>query len=453
MRPGDLASMLVLSALLCGAPVGAVAQAEVTLLAMGVVKGGGADGASDLSGLTGKLENGDASNRFDGIGSGLAYAGGDVFLALPDRGPNAKPYNPAVDDTTSWVPRFHTLSMSLSPSAGALPFAVTARLAGTTLLYSSTPLGYGDGAQAHLGSGAPANNRAGAFYFSGRSDNFAPGSSSGATSNGRLDPEGIRVASDGRSVFISDEYGPSLDQFDRKTGRRIASLAMPANLASPNLSSQGDVEIAGNVVGRTANKGMEGLATTPDGKLLLGAMQAALRKDAAVPASKKLVRLVAIEIRTGAIREYGYMLTDGSGVSEVLAINNHEFLVLERDGGGLGEKSPAVTKKLYRVDIAGAADISGLDGAPAGAAAVRKTEVLDIVKVLSAHGVAADQIPSKIEGVAFGPDVTVSGKRLHTLYVMNDNDFRPDLAGGNMVYAFGFADSDIPEYLPQVFGK
>lgn len=453
MRPGDLASILVLGALLCGAPVGAVAHAEITLLAMGVLKGGGADGASDLSGLSGMLENGVAGNRFDGTGSGLAYAGGDVFLALPDRGPNAKPYNAAVDDTTSWVPRFHTLAMSLSPSPGPLPFSVEAKLTSTTLLFSSTPLAYGDGAQAHLGAGAPASNRAGVAYFSGRSDNFAPGSSSVATSNGRLDPEGIRIAGDGRSVFISDEYGPSLYQFDRKTGRRIASLSLPANLASPNLSPLGDVEIAGNEIGRTANKGMEGLAITPDGKLLLGAIQAALRQDAAVPASKKLVRLVAIEIPTGETREYGYMLTEGSGVSEILAINNHEFLVLERDGGGLGDKNPAVTKKLYRVDIAGAADIGGLDGAAASAAAIGKTEVLDIVKLLGAHGVAPAQVPSKIEGVAFGPDIVVSGKRLHTLYVMNDNDFRPDLAGADMIYAFGFADSDIPGYLPQGFAK
>jgi hypothetical protein len=39
--------------------------------------------------------------------------------------------------------------------------------------------------------------------------------------NGRLDPEGIKISNNGLSVFISDEYGPYVYQFDRLTGARI----------------------------------------------------------------------------------------------------------------------------------------------------------------------------------------------------------------------------------------
>ena len=35
---------------------------------------------------------------------------------------------------------------------------------------------------------------------------------------------------------------------------------------------------------------------------------------------------------TGITHEYGYLLTTGTGVSEITAINDHEFLVDERDG-------------------------------------------------------------------------------------------------------------------------
>src|SRR5262249_49459702 len=63
------------------------------------------DFASSTAGL---LENGVAGSRLGGIGSGFAYAGGTTFLALPDRGPNAKSYNSAIDDTASYIARFHT---------------------------------------------------------------------------------------------------------------------------------------------------------------------------------------------------------------------------------------------------------------------------------------------------------------------------------------------------------
>ena len=98
-------------------------------------------------------------------------------------------------------------------------------------------------------------------------------------------------------------------QFDRATGERIKSFQLPANLDVSNLSPVGATEISGNTSGRTANKGMEGLAITPDGKTLVGIMQAALIQDNAVTASKKLLRIVTIDIATGTTHEYGYKLT------------------------------------------------------------------------------------------------------------------------------------------------
>lgn len=78
---------------------------------------GSLPGTTDLSGLTAPLENGLPGNILGGLGSGLAYAGGNTFLAVPDRGPNATPYNSNVDDTVSYINRFHTVTMKLTPSA------------------------------------------------------------------------------------------------------------------------------------------------------------------------------------------------------------------------------------------------------------------------------------------------------------------------------------------------
>jgi hypothetical protein len=96
------------------------------------------------------LENGAPGNLFGGIGSGLGHAGGDKFIAVPDRGPNAVGYNDCVDSTTSYINRFHTLRLRLVPNAGAgLPYVLKPSLDQTTLLSSATPLTYGD--QAHDG--------------------------------------------------------------------------------------------------------------------------------------------------------------------------------------------------------------------------------------------------------------------------------------------------------------
>src|SRR6266699_644170 len=165
----------------------APAVRAIDLIAIGTVSGSYEDFAIETAG---PLENGVPGNRLGGIGSGLAYAGGTTFLALPDRGPNASPYNPLVDDTVSYIPRFHTFNLSLAPSfdpASGLPFTLTPMLIDTTLLSSPTRLVYGSGAGlgfqidgvTPLGSGAPALNDVDhTFYFSGRSDNFDPTSPS-----------------------------------------------------------------------------------------------------------------------------------------------------------------------------------------------------------------------------------------------------------------------------------
>lgn len=432
MKNKKLISLLLIT--LFAAPA---AFASVDLIAIGSLSGS----FSDLSTQTaGPLENGVAGNLLGGLGSGLAYAGNNTFIATPDRGPNATPYNSGVDDTSSYIARFQTISMGLTvnTSGTGLAFNLTPTLTATTLLSSPTALTYGSGTALGLPNGAPTLNTVNnTNYFTGRSDNFNPSLSSTNPNNGRLDPEGVRVSADGKSVFVSDEYGPYVYQFDRATGQRLQSFALPANLAITNLSAQGAVEIATNTVGRVTNKGMEGLAISPDGKTLVGIMQAPLAQD-----SNKNVRIVTIDIASGTTHQYAYKLTTGSGVSEIVALNDHQFLVDERDGKGLGDGTTAVAKQLFKIDITGAQDVSALSG-DLSAKAIPKTLFLDIVAKLNAKGIASTQIPAKIEGLAFGQDVVVGGVVTHTLYVANDNDFVPGVAGDNKFFVFGVTDADL----------
>src|SRR6202012_717714 len=175
-------------------------------------------------------------------------------------------YASSIDSTVTYSNRFHTFNLRLlpvaAPDAGVqdsnttpnpvsglkppfdvagLPFILTPTLRSTTLLWSPTPLTYGKGGAftedngKSIGSGAPeldsVNHR---YYFTGRSDGFAYNPAKPAVypnlsnnpNNARLDPESIKISNNGLSVFISDEYGPYVYQFDRSTGARIRSFRL-----------------------------------------------------------------------------------------------------------------------------------------------------------------------------------------------------------------------------------
>ena len=410
--------------------------------------------ATDFSGQSGTLENGVRGDLFGGVGSGLTWAGGNTFLALPDRGPNATAWNSAVDNTATYIPRFHTMTLALSNVADTvnnLPYTLTPSLVSTTLLYSSQPLAYG-GTVGGV-SATPSLNAPAKFYFSGRSDNFDPSTTSLSALDARLDPEGIRLARNGKTVFISDEYGPYIYQFDRATGVRGRVIALPAMLGINKKFAQGASEynLANNTTGRVTNKGMEGLAISPDGKTLFGFMQSPLLQDGGD--GGRANRILKIDLASGAVTQHVYdnYLADKAKAynsSEVLALNSHELLVLERDGKGLGDDSKAVVKRVYKVDIAGAQDVSALTGeANLLNHAVPKTLFLDIFAKLVAAGVPDTKIPAKLEGMAFGADVVVGGVVKHTLYIGNDNDFIVTTPGGlanpNQWFVFTFTDADL----------
>ena len=455
--PGAFTALLFLSASF----IKAQTPPQPVLIATGDLTRTEAGSFTDLSGLTNTLENGDPANMLGGLGSGIAWAGGHTFLALPDRGPNAINFADvneglALDNTVTYIPRFHTISMEFHPNnkGGGLPFTLVPRIQSTTLLYSTDSLVYGAAKPAlNIPSGVPPQNTGFKHFFTGRSDAFDPVQNSGNPLDARLDSEGIRVSNDGQHVYISDEYGPYVYEFERATGRRTRAFQLPAHLFVSHLNSIGATEISGNTSGRTANKGMEGLAITPDGKTLVGIIQAAIIQDASQgKAAKKVLRIEVMDIESGqTIHEFAYGLTDGSGVSEITALNNHEFLVDERDGSGRGNGDVPVVKEIFKIDLDGAVDVSNMDGTHAAANVVKKTLFLDVVKALVNAGFDPAHIPAKIEGVALGPDIHQGGVRMHTLWVANDNDFLTtvadpnniQIANPNQFFVFGFTDDSL----------
>ena len=165
---------LALLAIALGLVATPQSNAQVQLLAVGSLTASKAGPDADLSGLHNTLESGVPANLLGGLGSGFAYASGNTFLGLPDRGPNADQYDDNIDSTVSYIPRFHTITMDLKPSQGSgLPFILTPTLTRTTLLFSLTPLVYGTG-DGIVGSGVPPQNNFFLHFFTGRSDAFDP---------------------------------------------------------------------------------------------------------------------------------------------------------------------------------------------------------------------------------------------------------------------------------------
>ena len=377
--------------------------AGITMVGQGFVSGA----ASDKSGLSGVICQAGVPAScvlkaiFGGFGSDVAYTGHDnVFMAAPDRGP----FDGLTD--VPYLDRVHFLHITTDVGT---PFPnIHTLLLDTRFLRDD------------------AND-----IFVGAAGSFA----------NRFDPEGIRVSPHG-TFYISDEYGPYILEFNRQ-GQLLRRLALPPKFAITNPSADPTVELLANTAGRQANRGMEGLAISPDGTNLFGIMQNALIQDHGLnPGTTDRLglnnRILKIDLATGETHEYVYVLeaiNRGQGVSEILAINDHEFLVIERDNRSNLQSPPQAPtrKKIYKIDLTGATDVSDIDSLPAGAlpvgvVPVSKTLFIDL---LAPEFNLVPTIAEKIEGLAWGPDLE-DGR--HVLYVFSDNDLNPALA--TQIYSF-----------------
>src|SRR5947208_16565049 len=149
---------------------------------------------------------------------------------------------------------------------------------------------------------------------------------------------------------------------------------------------------------------------------------------------------------------------------DILLSCSSESRVEELDGIGLecasgGSNIDARVKQLLKIDLEVAHDVSNEDGLTAATHAVTKTLFLNLVTALTDNGIAANRIPAKIEGIAFGPDLRVDHHtRLHTLWISNDNDYLvqtndvPPVPNPNQFFVFGFTDGDLPGYVPPTNG-
>jgi hypothetical protein len=278
-----------------------------------------------------------------------------------------------------------------------------------------------------------------------------------------FDPEGLAVDPWTGHFYVADEYGPALYEFDR-TGRLKRIFDVPANLI-PKVGATVDYVATrddGANAGRQDNRGYEGLAISPDGKTLYAVLQDPLINDPTGNNGRnsRNVRIVVYDndrwspTYGSSIKQLVYRLeaqaavaarieailpgnSSGTnprqgrniGVSSIIAINDTQFLVLERDNRGIGVDDPAGanavgSKQVFKIDITSATDVSGMvlpaDALPAGVTPVTKDEANVFIDLAATTLLPNGKQAEKWEGLAIGPRL-LGGARM--ILTGNDNDY------------------------------
>jgi hypothetical protein len=245
-----------------------------------------------------------------------------------------------------------------------------------------------------------------------------------------FDPEGFVVNPKTGTFLVSDEYGPALYEFNRN-GTLLRTFTTPANII-PRNTATGVSNFAadtGNTAGRVTNRGFEGLAITPDGKFAFAVLQSGMLEEGG--GNGRYARIVKFDVATGAaVAQYAYLLdtnAQGRGISALVALNNNEFLIIERNnrGVGVGATITPTDKNVYKINLAGATDVSSLTlpasgtTLPAGAVAVSKSaQFIDLdANTLAALG---NKSPEKWEGLTIGPQLANGS---YVILAGTDNDF------------------------------
>src|SRR5262249_16315215 len=218
-----------------------------------------------------------------------------------------------------------------------------------------------------------------------------------------FDIESFRQVKDG-TFWFGEELGPFLLHVDA-TGK-----VLEAPFAMPGVQSPDNPFLGSGTPNLPRSRGFEGMALNTTGTrlypLLEGSWTTAQDQKHLILSEFSL----ATKKFTGRRWAYHMDATTGSGqsIGDLTAINDHEFLVIERDGG---QGDTAKFKKIFRIDL-NQVDANGF---------LVKTEVADLLNI-------AD--PNNVAGFGTGkftfPSVTIESVDIldsTSLVVLNDNNY------------------------------
>ena len=277
------------------------------------------------------------------------------IVTLPDRGP--------FDGGIDYRDRVHTHDIAFRPltaGSAALAQATTSQSQLTITPTGGLTLKDATGAEfTGRDPGASTVTRGGIVY---------PLATDG-TANGHiaLDPEAIAFLPNG-NFYVSDEYAAGIYLFD-PTGKQIGAIQTVNALLPRTAAGVIDMNsVAAGATGRRNNQGLEAMALTPDNKKLVTILQSATVQDTngSNQQTRNNTRILIYDISSNPapanpIAHYVLQLpvfnNNGAGgaadrtaaQSEVLALNDNQFLVLARDGLGPVSYTHLTLPTIYSV--------------------------------------------------------------------------------------------------------
>ena len=220
-----------------------------------------------------------------------------------------------------------------------------------------------------------------------------------------FDPESLQVGADG-TYWVGEEFGPYLLHLDAQ-GRLL-----DAPVATPGVQSPSNPTLGSATPNLANSKGFEGMAISPDGRMLHPMLEGTTAEDRAAGLGSDL-RIYDAPIGrdgqasfTGDFRRYR-MEDPAHALGDLIAVNKHQLLVIERDNG---QGPTAVFKRIYLVDTRGVA----------AGGYVAKTLLVDLMDVANPSGAGGFGDPFTF------PFFTIEDVELvdaQTIAVMNDNNF------------------------------
>lgn len=215
-----------------------------------------------------------------------------------------------------------------------------------------------------------------------------------------IDPESLRIDKNGQ-IWIGDEFGPFLIKINQSGQILRAEISLPGVVSPdfprsekliPNLASTG---------------GFEGMAINPAGDMLYPMLEGTVDND-----PEKTLRIYQFDINDERYTDqiYHYKLEEqATSIGDFTAINDHEFLVLERNSAvNLSDKP---FKKIYLVDFNKAIDKQPLE----------KRELVDLMQLKDPQDLNKDGKTDYAFAYSHIENLLIIDK--DTLLVANDNNY------------------------------